>query len=1038
MASPDLSSWLERSKSDLHAISDAQSSHNQGKSSSVISLSDFPLDICFQVRAKDTVTRISPEKCTIIKEVDSESDDADFDERAHWARRNTRKKSRAVRRSAGAEKSQPSIAYVFVNKEEFKAEAKDANEKVISSVSTLANLRSEEGKEKSGELNRTKDKMEKRSVEQDYEASIKKIDTSITILSSKRPKRQAVVRAEILRQQQMILDAVAAKNKAACFLTPPPSTKKSYIDGNAMSGGRKRKLEMSKKKMSSSSKNGSTTTSPGENKASPQSFFLSDHEKKQLKEIEAVSMLREQLRQTREKDLAYFAGKTANPFFQTRSGILPGGKAESATAVIERDEAGLCYEAKQRVEYAEIRWIKMLPLFPEVQHVVDLYPDVDAIVTNRKPFERSTPTINGKTRDETLYRGGKLPSGIMSQLKVAINGQVCTESSFCEQFWFRSYLDSSRHTCDEAIGDTTSQELCAGSAVAKLPKQETELIDELVETHGMGENLMRELLIGLEQARKKRLGRVQNLSLVDRYMPVSASGLIGNYEPLHTLSSWLSAWKIGGGERERLSCFASELFNFEDCDSNSEDESRDLCRLFILEGESGSGKSAAVYACAEELGYEIIEINAAQNRSGKNILELCGEATQSTRVLHVGGQGESKKLHKKKRRRQSESRKSLDKATAASLSLVLFEDVDLIFDEDKGFFNAICSIAKHSKCPIVVTCAQVPDGFPSKPGRLCRKISKPSMDEFATWMRLVAFVEGLQVAPSLVDALGKFFGRDVRRSLLFLEVNLPTLKVNTTTHWRWQHVSKDICEKNQALQINIPAWTVWALGPSTFDALTSNLLAELDVAADAEESALENKSIQEKQKDLDAMSELAEILDSSSIADTWMAPNAISCNEEVDKTVMLFERLRLAALELRRSSLYRLGTSTSSLNALYMRRQRTCASACIQRTLDSAFQATHRRSQQVALAQLKAKFELPLAYKGCGRSEPRFTLDYMPMVGRLLSSTGLQGGRRRTSRRNHYLSDVLRDMTLIDELPAFNAYLRLNEDDIIAATSTHC
>lgn len=77
---------------------------------------------------------------------------------------------------------------------------------------------------------------------------------------------------------------------------------------------------------------------------------------------------------------------------------------------------------------------------------------------------------------------------------------------------------------------------------------------------------------------------------------------------------------------------------------------------------------------------------------------------------------------------------------------------------------------------------------------------------------------------------------------------------------------------------------------------------------------------------------------------------------------------------------------------------------------------------------------LHLFKRSCGNLEPRFALDYMPMVGRLLFSTGLQEGRRRTSRRNHYLGDVLGDMSLIDELPAFNTYLQADEDQIVDAS----
>ncbi|KAI9921747.1 hypothetical protein PsorP6_001086 [Peronosclerospora sorghi] len=175
-----------------------------------------------------------------------------------------------------------------------------------------------------------------------------------------------------------------------------------------------------------------------------------------------------------------------------------------------------------------------------------------------------------------------------------------------------------------------------GSASANFAEKETSLVDEVVETHGMQENLVRELLSGMEQARAKRGGRERNLTLADRYVPVNARGLVGNRESLHTRFSWLNAWKVGGGDLEKLNCFELELLTFEDGDCESGDEVGDLCRLFILECESGSGKSAAVYACAEELGYEIIDINAAQNHSGKSIIELAGEATQSTCVLHVG------------------------------------------------------------------------------------------------------------------------------------------------------------------------------------------------------------------------------------------------------------------------------------------------------------------------------------------------------------------------------------------------------------------
>ncbi|KAG7383300.1 ATPase AAA domain-containing protein 5 [Phytophthora pseudosyringae] len=1050
MASPGLSAWLSVPKSEASDATDA--SEPQPPDKSKRSSSDSPLDVTLaQLRAKETITRISPEKRSLVEEIDSEADDAEFDERAHWTRRGSRKKARASRKAVGtADKSQPSIALFCVKEAPPAAEKPEAGaEGGDALASAIASSQLEQKEEKKKKKKETKGRGRRKKVESaglELDSAVdscKTEDDIAAVMSSGRPKRQAVVRAEILQQQQKLLDAVAARKNAASFLTPPPSTKKAATEASATTSGRKRKLEMNKKKTSPPAKDGSAMSSPGANKVA-QSFFLSEQEKKQLQETEAVSLFREQLRETREKDLAFFAGKTANPFFQARSATKRSSSAENDDGVVEIHEDGEGGEIKQRRGTGGGRWSKPLLLFPEVQHVLTVgVDDMEADTNDSTPQKKAAPvgTVNSSgvvVINDDSAADSRLPSEVMAQLKAAMNGQVTTESSFSEQFWFRDFLDASSIPAPaiETIDVTSPRPENAEAAAAKLAELETLLIDELVETHGLREKRVRELLEGLEQARAKRLDRKQNLSLVDRYLPVNASGLVGNRESLHTLSSWLSAWKVGGGDRDRLDCFASELFTLEDGDSDSEDEVGDLCRLFILEGESGSGKSAAVYACAEELGYEIIEINAAQNRSGKSVVELCGEATQSTRVLHIGGkEDKSKKKHKKKRR-HSKSRKSLEKATAASLSLVLFEDVDLVFDEDKGFLNAVSSIAKHSKCPIVVTCAQLPDAFPAKPGRLCRELRKPSMDEFATWMRLVAFIEGLQLAPSLIDALGKFFERDVRRSLHFLEANLPVSDASTTARWRWQNDHGDKSEEDQSPHVDVPAWTVWSTGCSSFDALTSNLLVELGAAAEAEGKKIEDKTREEKQADINAMAELAEIMDSASVADIWMAPAAAARlgNDDIEDSFFLCERERLAALELRRSSLHMLGSSTSSLRALLMLGQGPSASACVQRTLDSALEATRRRSHQTALAQLKPKFDLPLAYKGCGNSEPRFALDYMPMVGRLLSSTGLQEGRRRASRRNHYLGDVLGDMALIDELPAFNTYLPHDEDQIVAAS----
>lgn len=62
----------------------------------------------------------------------------------------------------------------------------------------------------------------------------------------------------------------------------------------------------------------------------------------------------------------------------------------------------------------------------------------------------------------------------------------------------------------------------------------------------------------------------------------------------------------------------------------------------VLSGPCGCGKTAAVYACALELGFQVIEVNAGMDRGGAQLLRLVGEATQSRRLPHqaTAGQGQ--------------------------------------------------------------------------------------------------------------------------------------------------------------------------------------------------------------------------------------------------------------------------------------------------------------------------------------------------------------------------------------------------------------
>ena len=58
-----------------------------------------------------------------------------------------------------------------------------------------------------------------------------------------------------------------------------------------------------------------------------------------------------------------------------------------------------------------------------------------------------------------------------------------------------------------------------------------------------------------------------------------------------------------------------------------------------MEEEKRREKSAAVYACAEQMRFDVIELNAAEERGGRRVLQRVLEATQSRRMTTQSGGG---------------------------------------------------------------------------------------------------------------------------------------------------------------------------------------------------------------------------------------------------------------------------------------------------------------------------------------------------------------------------------------------------------------
>ncbi|KAK7940267.1 hypothetical protein WMY93_003593 [Mugilogobius chulae] len=124
----------------------------------------------------------------------------------------------------------------------------------------------------------------------------------------------------------------------------------------------------------------------------------------------------------------------------------------------------------------------------------------------------------------------------------------------------------------------------------------------------------------------------------DKYQPQHSSEVIGNTSQVRQLHSWLKEWKLRADkeDKKKLKDQKQEEGTIDSDWECGEEDSRDaedlLCNTLLITGPSGIGKTAAVYACAQELGFKIFEVNASSQRSGRLILSQLKEATQSHQV----------------------------------------------------------------------------------------------------------------------------------------------------------------------------------------------------------------------------------------------------------------------------------------------------------------------------------------------------------------------------------------------------------------------
>ncbi|XP_028615137.1 ATPase family AAA domain-containing protein 5 [Grammomys surdaster] len=383
----------------------------------------------------------------------------------------------------------------------------------------------------------------------------------------------------------------------------------------------------------------------------------------------------------------------------------------------------------------------------------------------------------------------------------------------------------------------------------------------------------------------------EDMLWTEKYQPQNSNELIGNELAVKKLHSWLKDWKRRAELEERQNLKGKrdekeeDLSDSMDFKGSSDDEEHRLCNTVLITGPTGVGKTAAVYACAQELGFKIFEVNASSQRSGRQILSQLKEATQSHQVDKQGVNSQKpcffnnynigkspKKLNspgkvvtsprklppsspktsgqkrgllpktlanyfkvssKSKSNEDIGARMGNDKGVKNSsleqrqiiqskstnannsnikdvgaeepnrkkaTSLILFEEVDVIFDEDAGFLNAVKTFMATTKRPVILTTSDPTFGLVFDGCFEEINFNIPSLLNVASYLQVICLVENFRTEFKDFVTLLTANACDIRKSILYLQFWIRSgggiLEEKPLSHCRKNSRSTLVCSED--------------------------------------------------------------------------------------------------------------------------------------------------------------------------------------------------------------------------------------------------